>query len=602
MCGIYGTTRRLSDSEVKDKLRLIESRGPDFEGFSSSSDVILGHRRLAILDLDDRSNQPFTYGRVRISFNGEIYNYKSLRKSLLQKGYTFRTEGDTEVLCALYQEHGSKMLSHLQGMFAFVIHDEERQILFGARDRTGQKPLYYSLHNGDFEFASQPSQIALGRNFSENQTSLASFLLLKYIPTGSSAWNEISSLPPGYSFTYQLSNGGLETCCYWSPWDQRVKFRGTYDEALEQLDELFDCAVSDRLASDVPLGVFLSGGVDSSLVAAYAAKASDSQVKTFSVKFSEDGFDESAHALRVAQALGTDHHTIQCNPYEGLGLIEKYTDYYDEPFSDSSAIPSMLLARETKKHVTVALSGDGADEVFLGYKRYHLLEKLKRIYRVPLGIRSGVAKGLSSIAPNRFNPHKTALLQHDEFDLYEGMMSSFNCDFLSTNTDVGFAGILRGANDVQLLEAVSRLEIWSYLANDINTKVDKATMAFSVEARSPFLDYRVLEFGLSLPQDYKFKSNYQKRILKDMLAQELDPALFDRPKSGFSMPFELWFREDLKEFVLDELSDDFLRSVSFLNAGNIRTRISKHMSGHENNFPLIWSLIVLKMWRRKRGK
>lgn len=597
MCGIYGTTRNITREEVDRKLSLIDFRGPDYFASDVSKNVILGHRRLSIIDLDSRSNQPLKYGSLRITFNGEIYNYRSLRNQLISDGYHFETNGDTEVICALYLKYEERLVDKLIGMFAFVIHDEKKGILFGARDRTGQKPFYYSLADESFEFSSQPSQIALGRNMRVNYEALNAYLLLKYIPTGFSAWEEIRSLEPGWFFKYTIGSKNFVKYRYWDPFSVPVSFAGDYEDALSEFEYIFSESVKMRMESDVPLGVFLSGGVDSSLVAAYAAENSVEKINTFSIKFGESDFDESHYAKAVGNALGTNHYTFECSPNEGMHLIEDYLKYYDEPFSDSSAIPSMLLSRETKKKVTVALTGDGADESFMGYKRYDYLNLIGYMMRFPSPLKA-VLHGSSEVLPfTRLKTLGRLLKTEDIYKVYENMMTTEN-EFLKSKPSIGFANTLRDLNG-GMLDRISRFEIHNYMTNDINTKVDRASMAYSMEARSPFLDHRLIEFALSLPQNYKFKRGYQKRILKDALNKHLPSHIINRPKAGFSMPFELWFRNELKEFVMDELNDKFLDNFDILIPEICKHKIQNHMEGKENNFPLIWSLLVVKKWISK---
>ncbi len=390
MCGIYGTTLPYTKEQVQQKLERTRFRGPDQLGIAqydtASGRISFGHNRLSIIDLDARSNQPFTYqDQVHLVFNGEIYNFKELRDRLHKKGYTFTTSSDTEVIGAAYLEYGTDCVQHFNGMFAFVIYDEKKQQLFGAKDRLGQKPFYYQLSPAGFEFASQISSIQLfNEELSISQNAIEHYLAWNTIPHPYSIFNEVKKLDDGHAFTYDLKTKAFKVWPYWDiAFPTALPYDGTYETAKTELEDLLTDAVRMRMVADVPLGVFLSGGVDSSLVAALAAKDAEQKVKTFSVKFNEKGFDESSYAQKVADHLQTDHHVIPCDYKEGINLIENFSHYYDEPFADASAIPSMLLAKHTKKEVTVALSGDGADEAFLGYPRYQKLEKMERTLIFP---------------------------------------------------------------------------------------------------------------------------------------------------------------------------------------------------------------------------
>ena len=611
MCGIYGTTLVYNEDQIKDKLKRTAFRGPDKMGWhffkSATQNVTLGHNRLAIIDLDHRSDQPFTYqDYIHIVFNGEIYNFKSIKSTLINLGYEFKTTSDTEVLCAAYLEYGKNCLEHLIGMFAFVIYDEKQQIFFGARDRLGQKPFYY-YHNGtSFEFASQISSIQLHRtDLTISERAISYYLAWGNIPDPQSIFNEISKLKAGHSFIYDLQSGDLNISQYWDiDYQNKNPFIGTYDEAKIELDSILKDAVSTRLFADVPVGVFLSGGVDSSLVAAKATQTSSSKIKTFSVKFNEKGFDESQYAQQVADHLGTDHHVIQCNYNEGIDLIKDFNHSYDEPFADSSAIPSMLLAKYTRKHVTVALSGDAGDESFIGYHRYNWTRKGSVIYKLPLPLRKLGAIGLNLVPYYRMKVIAKAIQFKDSNEAYLSAMTGVDQSYIKTsynNRDVEELKYLLHDHK-NLIERISDFDTKTYLNWDINTKVDRATMAFSLEARAPLLDHRVVEFANSLPTSFKFQKGHTKRILKDLLYDSVPEHIFNRPKAGFTMPFSRWFREDLKEFVLSELDDKALRSIPCIDVDKVKYMINQHMNESWNRYPLIWKLLVLKQWLNTNGK
>ncbi|WP_256010063.1 asparagine synthase (glutamine-hydrolyzing) [Desertivirga xinjiangensis] len=604
MCGIFGSTIKYNEAILAEKLDKINFRGPDYSGSLYIDDLVLGHNRLAIIDLDHRSDQPFSYLHLHIVFNGEIYNYQDIKSDLVKKGYRFTTAADTEVICAAFLEYGRACVNYFNGMFAFVIYDSQKKTLFGGRDRLGKKPLYYSLAGGEFEFASQPSQITLARNFTLDTQAIYEYLKWGYIPEPRSVWTQIRKVPAGHTFTYSLTNRSFETEKYWDlDYSWKKRFTGDYGKAKHILNNLLFDAVKLRMHADVPLGVFLSGGIDSSLVATVATKIV-SNVKTFSMKFNEKGFDESIHAAKVANCLGTDHHTIECNYSQAMDLIRNFSLYYDEPFADSSAIPSMLLSKHTKQHVTVALSGDGGDEVFLGYERYKWIRSRNYLFRSPQFVRKYISS-LISLSP--LYKHKLVAkainienIQSLYVKMFGGLDNSW-IDMPKCGADGPFIHLLSNSNK-PLMETVSDFDIKTYLNDDINTKVDRASMAFSLEARSPLMDYRIIEFGRSLPTSFKYKGNIQKRILKDILFEHLSARLFDRPKAGFTMPFAEWFRNELKEYVLDNLSAAKLKQIPGINIRRSQEIINEHMTGKWNRYPQIWKLLVLSQWLNNQNK
>lgn len=606
MCGIYGTTLNYHQKVFEEKLKRINFRGPDYTGLQSYSfkngKVTFGHNRLAILDLDARSNQPFTYNNsVHIVFNGEIYNFKDIKATLLEKGYEFQTTSDTEVICAAYLEYGEKCLERFNGMFAFVIYDVKKQILFGARDRLGQKPFYYYHSGTDFEFASQLSAIKLGNNtLSVSNRAISNYMTWGYIPDPESIFTEVKKLPPGHFFTYEVHSGLFKEKKYWDiDYQGQERFQGTFEDAQEKLEILLTDAVKKRMIADVPLGIFLSGGIDSSLVAALANKNNASRVKTFSVKFNTVSVDESRYAQDVARHLGTDHHTIECNYEEGLDIIENFSHYYDEPFSDSSAIPSMLLAKHTRKHVTVALSGDAGDESFLGYHRYNWMTIAEKFYKIPGVIRPLITGPLGALPSYKTKVVADVLKSKSLNEAYIKMMLGGTNgewyhrpehDIVEPYRDYLFH------DNKNIYERISDFDLKTYLNGDINTKVDRATMAYSLEARSPFLDYRVVEFGRSLPTSYKFYNKNQKRILKEILYKHVPKELFNRPKAGFTMPLNEWFRSELREYVMDELSTNGLKEIPGIHIEKVQNIIQQHMNKKINGSYTIWKLLVLKQY------
>jgi asparagine synthase (glutamine-hydrolysing) len=602
MCGIYGSTVNYPDEVIRTKLTRVQFRGPDYSGFERIGSVILGHNRLAIVDLDHRSDQPFTYKHLVVVFNGEIYNYKEIKAKLITLGYSFSTDSDTEVLAAAYLEYGERCVYHFNGMFAFAIYNTKTRQFFGARDRLGKKPFYYA-HNGlDFEFASQPSQINIGRNVNLDEKAINEYFIWGYVPEPKSAWKEIKKLEAGYTFTFNSDTGKFQTAKYWDlDLAYTNKYEGTYSEAKTELELLLTNAVDIRMHADVNLGVFLSGGIDSSLVTALAAQNNEN-VKTFCIKFNEKGFDESVFSANIAKHLKTDHHIIECNAKEGMNLIGDFGTYYDEPFADSSAIPTLLLSKYTKKYVTVALSGDGGDENFMGYSRYKWLNLVNYLFNYPLPIRKAIAKILK-VSPNyRHQLIALGLCNSQISSLYGLMLGGLEYSWLkhpNAGLDVPFMDIW-SSNSMSILQKMSAFDIKTYLNGDINTKVDRASMAFAIEARAPLMDHRVVTFAQNLPDSYKFQYTSQKRILKDILYQYVPAKFFARPKSGFTIPLQFWFRNELKHYVLDQLSLSELKNIPGVDAPKALMMINEHMDGKWNRFPQIWKLLVFTQWLKNQ--
>lgn len=602
MCGIYGSTKIYSEETVRKKLKRMAFRGPDCsEYLSLNNKLILGHNRLAILDLEPRSNQPFEYGQLTIVFNGEIFNYIILKKQLESKGYSFHTTSDTEVICAAYLEYQDACVHHFNGMFSFVIYDRREQLLFGARDRIGKKPLYYSLKDDHFEFSSQLGPIVLDNSFKISDISINKYLLRGYVEDPYSIYEEIFKLKAGHAFYFDLNKREFNEFPYWDITIPPKKLELSYKEAKVSLQNLLEDAVRSRMISDVSLGTFLSGGIDSSLVTALAASTSGEKVKAFSIKFQEEGFDESEFAKDIAKHLNIDHTIISCDYDVGIDIINDINYYFDEPFADSSAVPSMLLARQTRKYMTVALSGDGGDEVFMGYSRYQWIKKAAPLFLLPFKLRKRMAFLLNSMPGIRYQFIARRIGKESINDLINNALTTGYPRVLQNpiaeSTDYEY--VLTSSNS-KIEQKIADLDLKLLLCNDMLVKVDRASMAASMEVRCPLLDYRVVEFGRSLPVEYRYKRNMQKRILKDILYEYVPKELLDRPKKGFTMPFREWFKSELKEYVYDTLTEKNLKMIPNLNIAYIRDEIDKHMDSKIDFYSIIWRLIILVNWLRSR--
>tara|TARA_B100002052_G_scaffold155515_1_gene141740 strand:- start:1325 stop:3121 length:1797 start_codon:yes stop_codon:yes gene_type:complete len=594
MCGIYCTNKTFDFHKVKSKMNNIKSRGPDNQQILFVDDLILAHNRLSIIDLDKRSNQPMKYANLTIVFNGEIYNFNELKNQLINKNYNFSTNSDTEVIMAMYLEYGKDCIKYFNGMFSFVIYDSPNRKLFIARDRVGQKPLYYFHRNNKIELCSQISQFEK-KDLKISEESIYAFFKYKYIPEPLSIYDNIKKFPAGSFAYYDIDNSELEIQSYWSLPSNLINT--DYLDIKKNLSELIKSSVGYRMISDVPIGVFLSGGIDSSLIASYAQKQSSKPIKTFCIKFDEFNHDESLYAKKISNYLGTNHTTIECDKDEIKKFIMNFNSAFDEPFADSSALPSLLLSEKTKKHVTVALSGDGGDESFLGYNRYDFFNNYSFIFNLPHKIRLLISKILNLSGNEKIKIISEILGSKNSRFFYGKIIQVLNQKYFHGNLSDSFFNhdeVLFQSNDI--FTDISRFDIKTYLCDDINVKVDRSSMFSSLESRSPFLDFRVLEYANSIPVKYRFSNGNKKKILKDILLDEMPKKYFDRPKSGFKIPLDNWFRTYLKDWILDNLNDKNLKLIPNLNIDVSKKMIQNHLNNKVDKSNEIWKLMVMVNW------
>ena len=593
-------------------------RGPDSEGLMTQTGVALGMRRLAIIDLHTGEQPVWNEDRtVAVILNGEIYNYRELRADLEKRGHRFRSASDTETLPHLYEEYGERMVDHLNGMFAFALWDSLRRKLFIARDRFGEKPLYWGVFDRKLLFASEPKVLLAhpSVNPTLNLEALRHYLSFDYVPAPLSIYEGIQKLPAAHTLT--LEDGEIKVERYW-----RLSYKTHLpapdeNEAASHLIELLGDSVRMRLVSDVPLGVLLSGGVDSSTVAALAVRASSEVVKTFSISFAESSFDESAYARAVAKFLGTDHHEERLSVDLAANLVGEIGSWMDEPFSDPSLVPTYLLSRFTRKHVTVALGGDGGDELFAGYPMYYG-HKLAHIYdRLPALVRRGLIEPLVSRLPinteNISFDYKArrfvAGAGYDPVTRHHIWFGSFMpseqeellTDDVKRVTDPDIYGearrVVAECDADNTMERMQCVDTQLYLAEDILTKVDRASMAVSLEVRAPFLDPRVAEYAASLPEDYKLRGRTTKYILK-RAAQPLLPAFVTRRgKKGFGVPVAEWIKGSLRPLARDLLSPDRIRKSGLFNADYVTKLQDEHERGLANHRKPLWTLLMFELWQ-----
>jgi len=625
MCGITGWATSDSNLPVRAGDRdLLHSmcermvhRGPDSEGLFVTNGAALGMRRLAIIDLVTGEQPAFNEDKtIAVILNGEIYNYRELRRDLEKRGHSFRSASDTEVLPHLYEEYGDDMVRELNGMFAFALWDSNLRRLLIARDRFGEKPLYWGLFDKTLLFASEPKVVLAHPSVlpTLNLQALRHYLSFDYVPAPLSIYEGINKLPAAHKLTFQ--NGKADVQCYWQLNYSTVTPIPSEHEAAERLQELLADSVRMRLVSDVPLGVLLSGGVDSSSVAALAVRASSEAVKTFSISFAEASFDESAYARGVAKFLGTDHHEERLSANLAANLVSEIGAWMDEPFSDPSLVPTYLLSRFTRKHVTVALGGDGGDEIFAGYPMYAGIKWAEIYKRVPLSIRHKIIEPLIRLLPvktkNLSFDYKAMRFvtgaKYDPVARHHIWFGSFTPDeqeqlltanaLAETNGDIYQQAreMMNECGETDPVKSMQNLDTRLYLAEDILTKVDRASMAVSLEVRAPFLDPRVAEFAASLPSDYKLRGHKTKYILKKAVNNLLPPFVTRRPKKGFGVPVAEWLKQKLRPMARDLLSPERVRRAGVFNPDFVSRLQDEHERGIANHRKLLWTLLMFELW------
>jgi len=650
MCGIFGFLESgnsaIEISHLHNMGNAILHRGPDDHGYWSAPEkgIALGHRRLSILDLSPAGQQPMhsACGRYVIAFNGEIYNYRSIRKEIESTRYFadvvrgWRGHSDTEVMLAAIGCWGfTATLGRLVGMFAIALWDQQEQALYLARDRIGEKPLYYGRMGGVFLFGSELKAMRPHPAWRADIDRDALCLLLRhnYIPAPYSIYRGVHKLPPG-KYLQVNRNGGARLETDWSLPDVvgRAKthmFEGSDEDAVDALEARLREAIGGQMVADVPLGAFLSGGIDSSTVVALMQAQSSRPVRTFSIGFHEEGYDEAKHARRVAKHLGTDHTELYVTSGQALDVIPKLPELYDEPFSDSSQIPTFLVSQLAKKHVTVSLSGDGGDELFGGYNRYLVAgDAWRNTSRIPLPLRSALAKGIISLSPKVWSALAsvaTPFLPKRYRHLNVGNKLHKIANILSLQgQDVVYKQLISHWQDPatvvlqgyepptvltdppeglaldNFVERMMLLDSISYLPDDILVKVDRAAMGVSLETRVPMLDHRVVEFAWSLPFDMKVRNGDAKWLLKQVLYRHVPRQMLERPKMGFGVPIDSWLRGPLRHWAEDLLDPVQMKSEGFFDPLPIQEKWRQHLSGNQNWQYLLWDVLMFQAWLRKQ--
>lgn len=644
MCGFAGffeATRQTAENEAETRTRrmisTIRHRGPDDAGYWGEHGIAFGHARLAIVDISAAGHQPMMSSdqRLVIAFNGEIYNHLQLRKELETANLApaWRSHSDTETLLAGLRAWGvTSTLRRCTGMFAFALWDRQTQVLTLARDRAGEKPVYYGWQGSGplatFLFGSELKALRAHPAFDAtvNRNSLTLYLRHNYIPSPQSIYEGIYKLPPGCILSISTKQPSPQVTSYWSARETvlngtRQRLDVSPEEAVDQLEALLKSAVSQQMVADVPLGAFLSGGIDSSTIVALMQTQSPRPVKTFTIGFHETGYNEAEHAKAIARHLGTDHTELYVTPQEAIAVIPKLPSMFDEPFADSSQIPTYLVSALARSHVAVSLSGDGGDELFSGYTRYTVAAGLwRKLSWVPTPLRRTTARSITALPPHTWDTlagwlptqrfkqrigdklHKGAgvLSSSSIDDLYHGLVSHWT---EPTKLVIGgqepstlLTGLRPDLPGLDPVERMMALDLMTYLPDDILTKVDRAAMAVSLESRVPMLDHRVVEFAWRLPQALKQREGVGKWLLRQVLYRHVPQHLLNRPKMGFGVPIDSWLRGPLREWAEALLNEPRLRNEGYFHAAPIRQKWAEHLNGSRNWAYHLWNVLMFQAW------
>ena len=623
MCGIIGQAR--ADGGVVDQGLLermcagLEHRGPDSRGLHRSDGVGLGIQRLRVIDLATGDQPIYNEDRsIAVVLNGEIYNYAELRARLERAGHSFRTQGDTEVIVHLYEEEGIDCVKSLHGMFAFALWDGRRRQLVLARDRVGKKPLFYSERNGVLSFASELTALMQDPEIPRDldHRALDSYLTYLYVPAPLSAFKAVRKLPPATTLVYRAGTATLQR--YWSLDFATKRDVRDLEELHEEIREGVRAAVKRRLVADVPVGALLSGGIDSSAVVAAMSQQATGQVKTFSIGFDNESFNELPAARRIAEWCGTEHHEFTVRP-NAIEVLPKILRHYGEPFADHSAIPSFYVSAITRQHVTVALNGDGGDESFAGYYSYVYNQVASRFDRLPLWLRrfgAAVGRQLPENGDVRSNVNRarrlSAALPLDPAARFQQYMSYldqparqrlYTDDYLAVTADSLPERVIHeawaAASGETLLDVMQEVDISTWLPNDLIPKMDIATMAHGLEARSPFLDHELMQLAASIPAELRLPGTRKKGLLRDAMRPWLPPEILDRPKQGFCVPMADWLRTDLRPLAEDVLLDPSSHDRGYFRQEEVRDLLGRHSRGEADNSNMIWALLVHELWHRE---
>jgi asparagine synthase (glutamine-hydrolysing) len=630
MCGIVGFISPLNKKDVLyDMLNIQSYRGPDDQGIfiDEKSGVHLGHNRLSIQDLSSHGHQPFVSDceKYIIVFNGEVYNFKDIKKELEKLGYNFISSSDTEVILYSYKQWGIKCIDKFIGMFAFSILDKTTNKLILVRDRAGVKPLYYYTNGKEFLFSSELKSFHKYPKFKKelNKEVLPYYFQFGYIPAPHSIFENCYKLESGHYLEFNIQHSIFEINKYWdvNKFYEKESIDKSESGILDDIENILDNAIDLRMVSDVPVGVFLSGGYDSSLVASILSKKQGKKINTFTIGFDDEKYNEAEHAKSIASYLGTNHTEYYMKDDDMLSLVEKLPFYYDEPFGDSSALPTMIVSKIAREKVTVVLSADGGDEAFCGYSKYFFLNKFsnifsskikKQILKISLNMMSdSIVENLNNILPSnlkqtnikdKYNKFKRAINSDSIEEMFQNASSYVDKSdvdkILNINSNKSIYSIFENKSNLSYLNYMMSVDYKAFMNDDVLTKVDRATMSVSLEGREPLLDHRIIEYLSRVPEHLKYKNKQGKYLLRKILYKYLPKEMVDKPKSGFQIPLEEWLKGDLRYLVEKYLNEKKLDSEIF-NVAEVLELKTKLFLGHYVNINQIWLVIMFEMWKEK---
>lgn len=624
MCGIAGFidfSKQTEENILRSMSNAIIHRGPDDSGNeiydTPSAQVGFGFRRLSIIELSTLGHQPMHYPEKGLSiiFNGEIYNFREIRKELETLGYSFRSHSDTEVILKSYAQWGTECVHRFIGMFAIAVYDAPAQRVILFRDRAGVKPLFYYQQHGLLLFGSELKVFHHHPRFSKelNTDALSLYFQRGYISAPHTIFQHTYKLLPGHRLEINLIEGKVTTHQYWDVFDayNQSRLNISYAEALEETERLMHSAFQYRMIADVPVGVFLSGGYDSTAVTALLQKNSSQRIKTFTIGFDDPRYNEAVHARAVSEHLGTDHSEYICTSADVMNMVKELPQIYDEPFGDTSAIPTILVSRMARKQVTVALSADGGDEIFAGYPKYfHAVRRLQQgkwLQAVPATLLAKLITPLMRFPELHQQNKLSKLIDYlkandavERFDIISQAMTTFETsrllrkDLHKLPTPFIEGSLLREHND--LLSSFQAVEYKTYMVDDILQKVDRATMSVSLEGREPFLDHRLIEWVARLPTSYKYQQGKGKFMLKDIVHRYVPQELMERPKMGFGVPLESWLKNELRPLLLDVLQEDQLKRQGIFHTGEVLKMRDKYLAGERIEFQRLSYLFLFQLW------
>lgn len=621
MCGIVGFNSKNS-STLGDMLKSIHHRGPDDSGTFEDDDISLGHARLSILDLSAHGHQPMSYEHLEMVFNGEVYNFQEMREELEKEGYRFVSNSDSEVVLKAFHKWGKAAVDRFIGMFAFAIYDKNAKELYIFRDRVGVKPLYYYHDSENFIFASEIRALKIHKkDLKVNKAALNEYMQFQYISSGASIYEDCYRLAPGHYLTYSIETKEITISEYWSilPFFELPKFQKSEKELVDELEALLIDSFKYRMVSDVPVGVFLSGGIDSSIVAAILQKHYGN-IHTFTIGFKEAKYNEATFAKDLANHLGTTHTEEFLSAEDAGEILKEFVEIYDEPFGDSSGIPTTLVCKMAKENgVKVVLSADGGDEVFCGYERYwYDHEKGQKIFKIPYFLRSQISKTMDAIGVDffskfskskdferKFHQLTTLLSCKDWKSFYEQMIKSAK-DYeiralMGEPVMIEEESFALGEKE-HPMQGMMNWDYHRYMVDDVLVKVDRATMYNSIEGREPLLDHRIAEFMAQVPFELKYKDGISKYLLKEVLYRYVPRELIDRPKMGFGIPMFEWFSKDLKVLLEKHLKKSTIESQGFFNYAEIEKEMRQFENGKYVNIDKLWFILVFQMWHERYMK